>query len=103
MRIKYLSFPLNLLFVGRVDEGKGIGKVLTIASRLSNEGVSFHLNVIGDGPDKLQYEVLARQQDLAEQVTFLGWKNRLELNDFYRDAHFILLPTLSEGWPKVLE
>lgn len=99
---KNLSFPLNLLFVGRVDEGKGIGKVLTIASRLSNEGVSFHLNVIGDGPEKLQYEVLARQQDLAEQVTFLGWKNRMELNDFYRDAHFILLPTLSEGWPKVL-
>ena len=31
-----------------------------------------------------------------------GWLPRPAINPLYADAHFMLLPSRSEGWPKVL-
>jgi glycosyltransferase involved in cell wall biosynthesis len=35
-------------------------------------------------------------------VYFHGWQPKQALNKFYSKAHFILLPSTTEGWPKVL-
>lgn len=99
---KDLSFPLKFVFVGRADEAKGVGRILEIAAQLLGKGIAFHLDVIGDGPNREIFEQAAVERGLSDQVSFLGWKNRLEINKYYKDAHFILLPSTSEGWPKVL-
>lgn len=100
---KRLTIPLNLIFVGRVDQAKGVGKVLEIVAGLHEKGIDFHIDLIGDGAERPIYERSLRQLGLAERVSFLGWKNRIELNNYYEKAHFILLPSSSsEGWPKVL-
>lgn len=100
---KILSHPLNLIFVGRVDEAKGIGRMMEIALSLHNRGIDFHLFIIGDGPEKPIFERRFADQGLSGTVTFSGWMSRLEINDYYKNAHLIILPsTSSEGWPKVL-
>ena len=93
--------PAELLFVGELNEGKGVGRVLRVAQALQARGIPFRLRLLGDGPDRPRYEAWARDKGLRE-VSFLGWVPRAEIARYYAEAHFILLPSRSEGWPKVL-
>lgn len=98
---KELGLPVELLFAGELNEGKGVGRVLRVARALQDKGISFRLRLLGDGPDRPRYEAWVRDNGLAS-VSFLGWVPRADIAGFYAAAHFILLPSQSEGWPKVL-
>lgn len=93
--------PVQLLFVGRVEVTKGVGRALDIAALLRQHGVDLELHIVGDGPQRPGFEVRARR--LGLQVFFHGWASRRQLAHHYARTHFLLLPTTSsEGWPKVL-
>ncbi|MEZ4539454.1 MAG: glycosyltransferase [Chloroflexota bacterium] len=98
---RQFRLPAELLFVGELNEGKGVGRVLRVAQALRARGIPFRLRLLGDGPDRPRYEAWARDKGLSE-VSFLGWIPRAEVARYYAAAHFILLPSRSEGWPKVL-
>jgi glycosyltransferase involved in cell wall biosynthesis len=98
---KQLTSPLELLFVGAINEGKGVGQVLRIVKSLQSQNITTRLSLLGDGPDRMEYENWSRHNRL-EGVRFLGWVPRTELAAHYAAAHVILLPSRSEGWPKVL-
>lgn len=98
---KQLSSPVELLFVGELNEGKGVGRALRVAHVLQQGGVSLRLRLLGDGPDRPRYEAWVREKGLGG-VSFMGWVPRTEIARYYAAAHFILLPSRSEGWPKVL-
>lgn len=96
-----LTSPVKLLYVGTLNDAKGAGRVLEVARRLAEMGVPFHLQMVGDGPDRARYEQYV--VDYAIQtVEFCGWVSRDAMGSYYGGAHFILLPSRSEGWPKVL-
>lgn len=99
--VKQLASPLQLLFVGTLNEGKGAGRVLRIAEGLQRRGVPYELHMLGDGPDRPHYEAWAADHELRD-VVFHGWVTRQEVGRFDAAAHFVLLPSQSEGWPKVL-
>jgi glycosyltransferase involved in cell wall biosynthesis len=99
---KKLTAPYRFLFVGRVESAKGAGTVLEIVSQLRESNLPFHLDLIGDGPQKVEFKKVAEALQLNPYVHFHGWLPRSGIDEFYRQAHFILLPSSSEGWPKVL-
>lgn len=99
---KTLDVPLQLLFVGRVEEAKGAGRVLHIAAGLQEQGVDFHLHMLGDGPERPGFERLAHELGIEKRVSFHGWVPKTSLPHYYAAGHFIVLPSASEGWPKVL-
>ena len=98
---KQLSLPLELLFVGALNDGKGAGRALEVAAALQRQGVPYRLHLLGDGPDRPRYEAWVAAHGLRE-VIFHGWVSRQAVGRFDAAAHFILLPSQSEGWPKVL-
>ena len=98
---KELALPLELLFVGALNEDKGVGRVLRLAEALQRRGVAYRLHLLGDGPDRPRYEAWAAGHGLRE-VLFHGWVSRDAVGHFDAAAHFILLPSQTEGWPKVL-
>ena len=98
---KRLQSPVELLFAGELNDGKGVGRVLRVALALQERGIPFRLRLLGDGPDRPRYEAWARENKLAG-TSFLGWVPRADVAGYYAAAHFILLPSRSEGWPKVL-
>lgn len=98
---KRLQLPVEMLFAGELNEGKGVGRVLRVALALQERGIPFRLRLLGDGPDRPRYEAWARENQLAG-TSFLGWVPRTQVAEYYAAAHFILLPSRSEGWPKVL-
>lgn len=98
--------PLELLFVGRLDEPKGAGRAIEVLARLRRQDAGpagARLVVAGEGPERARFERLASDLGCAPWVSFTGELARPALAPLYRRAHFLLLPTRSsEGWPKVL-
>ena len=99
---KEIGEPIQVLFVGRLEAEKGIGRALRVIERLRRRGLEVAFHVVGDGPARRSFEEQARQAGLAETVRFYGLLPRPELGRFYARAHIMLLPSSGEGWPKVL-
>ncbi len=100
---KQLTPPYRLLFIGRLEAAKGVYEVLHIAHALAWQKVAFQLDLIGDGLEKDEVIKTAEELDLLDHAKFRGWLPRPALEAYYRQGHFILLPSsASEGWPKVL-
>ena len=99
---KRITNPVQLIFVGALNESKGVGRSLQIARKLRETGVNFEFHLIGDGPDRAGFEYWAHQQRLQDMIAFHGWIPKPNLSLFYAKAHIMLFPSASEGWPKVL-
>jgi len=100
---KQLTTPVRLLFVGRLHAAKGAARAIDIVAGLREQGIEARLDIAGDGPERERLEVQARQDGLSGQVRIHGWLGRTSLNDLYRGAHFVTLPSSgAEGWPKAL-
>lgn len=96
---------LQLLTVGRITPVKGLEYLLRALTALRNSGISFQLKIVGpeqeaDYAARLKAEVAA--SGTAECVEFSGEIPAARMEDFYREADILVLPSLSEGTPKVL-
>lgn len=61
------------------------------------------LRLAGDGEQRTELEGLVRKHELEEAVEFLGHiTNGSARWDAYRSADIFVLPTLAEGFPRVL-
>jgi glycosyltransferase involved in cell wall biosynthesis len=87
--------PLGLVFVGRLDAPKGFDIALDAVRLLRAEGHDVRLTAVGDGP-------LGAQAAVAEGVEHVGWTDRAGVRRHLADAHLLLLPSASEGFPKVV-
>jgi glycosyltransferase involved in cell wall biosynthesis len=99
---KQLTPPIRLLFVGRLERAKGAGEALRVVAQLQSLHVPVQLDVIGDGPEAPFFHQQALQLAVSDVTQFHGWLPRTELGAFYAQSHLLLLPTRSEGWPKVI-
>ena len=99
---KQFGYPVRMLFVGRLEEGKGVGQAIEVLSRLLRRGFAVRLDLVGDGPMREELERMAREKGISESLTFHGWLPHGTLAPRYAEAHLMLFPSRSEGWPKVL-
>lgn len=99
---KTLRLPVRLLFAGVLREEKGILRAVRAVAELHRRRLAVRLDVVGDGPAKEKARAMASELGVEPLVTFHGWQPRSRLGRFYRRAHFVILPSCSEGWPKVL-
>ena len=94
---------LVLLFVGRLENCKGIRELLDAFEAVRAGGAGdLHLLLVGDGPlsDPLGRIVLERS--LGSFVTFAGFKSYEEMPRFYALADLAVVPTLKECYSLVV-
>jgi glycosyltransferase involved in cell wall biosynthesis len=92
--------PFKLLFVGRLEDEKGVDRILNALSNIDPNLIEA-INFIGDGPKRTQYESKARHLNIS--VNFLGLRTQEFVHKVMEKTHFLLLPTTaSEGFPKVV-
>lgn len=97
---KNFEGDLTICFVGRLDEQKGVGRILETFKLLPNIAVK-KIIFVGDGPDRKSFEV--RAKELKVNCVFTGGLSRYKIADIYKEAHIFCLPsTASEGFPKVI-
>src|SRR5215475_9268429 len=70
---------VRLLCVARFQEKKGIDTLLDACALLRDRGVSFHLELIGDGPLRAELEAQVAQLDLGREVTLPGPRSQEEV------------------------
>jgi len=92
--------PYTFCFAGRLEEAKGVGNLLKACSFLTSSEKVYELLMAGDGAARKDYEMQAKKSLCA--VRFMGGLNRDQLNEVYSKSHFMILPSASEGFPKVL-
>jgi glycosyltransferase involved in cell wall biosynthesis len=62
----------EIAFLGRLVTTKGVRLLLEAASILRGQNRSFHLLIIGDGPERASLEQFVRDSQLESRVQFLG-------------------------------
>ena len=93
--------PVRLLYVGRIEHGKGLEVLLRAIAALGMPSVE--LRLVGDGPIRCDLQTLADDLGIAEQIQFVGLKPfGSELFAEYEQAELFVLPSLAEGLPRAI-
>lgn len=97
---KCFTGKLTLCFVGTLNPGKGILKLIQTFSRYDFTDAIQELIIAGDGPEFLEAKVASEKMKIP--VTFTGYLDHTEVRNVYVRSHVIVLPSDSEGFPKVI-
>jgi glycosyltransferase involved in cell wall biosynthesis len=93
----------SILFVGRLEEDKGVREVLEAARILKSRRFPFHLRVVGGGPMFDAVRDAGSASDLAGAVDVVGEvMTREALLAEYAAAHLFVCASYHEGFPRVL-
>lgn len=90
---RFTDGAINLLFVGRLDERKGVWLILRAFRRLSERFKDLRLLIVGEGPLLGQLKREIRKWHL-KNVELLGKVPEEELDSYYRTAHIFCAPSL---------
>jgi glycosyltransferase involved in cell wall biosynthesis len=91
---------LQLAFIGRVeDQYKRVSDLYPIALALQQRGISFNLNVIGDGSRKAYLETSFKESGMEHSVTFHGWCGKEEIYKILQGIDIVVLTSDIEGMP----
>jgi glycosyltransferase involved in cell wall biosynthesis len=94
---------VRFVFVGRLIDWKAIEIILEAMQRIRSD-VEISLEIIGDGPMRKGWQILAEQLGLSGAVTFSGWMSQQNCAVRLQQADVFLLPSLFEcGGAVVLE
>lgn len=96
-----LGDEIDLLFVGRLEERKGVQYLLRALSILKAKGIRPILKVVGEGAYKRKLESVVMKEGLSSQVFFTGYVTREELLKSYLATRCVVIPSLYEGIPSV--
>jgi glycosyltransferase involved in cell wall biosynthesis len=89
----------RLLFVGLLDEVKGLPLALRALAALGRPGVG--LDVVGSGPRRAEYEALAAGLRLQRQVAFHGVQEKPAIAGMMRAAGALVIPSVTETFSVV--
>lgn len=89
----------DLLFVGRLEERKGVQYLLKSLLLLTKQGLKPTLKIIGEGSYKEKLMSLVTQYNLLPQVTFAGYLSSEMLLKSYIESKCVVIPSLYEGTP----
>lgn len=96
------SAILNFVFIGSLVEGKRPLLAIKIIEKLVKEGVKASLDMYGEGILKTNLEEYISNNDLSAFIKLHGNQSKEVVQIAIKRAHFSILPSKSEGWPKAI-
>ena len=84
--------PVRLLYIGRLVEVKGVRLLLHAMKKLVDEGENIELELLGDGPQREEYEQIVQEQGLGERVFFRGYQ--LDKQSYYNRTQIFVYPSI---------
>src|SRR5262249_27431668 len=87
---------LKLLFVGTLNQRKGIDILLPAAKRLKDESIRFFLRIVGNGPLRPELDRLIAAYGLSNDVALHGSVSRRDLGEWYQWADVTCVPCIKE-------
>jgi len=97
---KNFSEGFILCFVGHLAEFKGCGRIIEALELISQPELIDKFIIVGDGPQKAELQMKAR--DAKIKIEFTGYLNKQGVKEIFKIAHLNILPSETEGFPKVI-
>ena len=94
--------PTSFLFVGTLSKGKQPLYAIQLVEKLYQQGKKVRLNLYGDGILRPTLETYIEEYNLQDIVFLRGNQSKEMVLKAYQTSHFLILPSKSEGWPKVV-
>lgn len=98
--IKNIKQKINFCFVGGLNENKGCLMLLLALQKMVLPLNFGSLHIVGDGHLKAELQQLAAMLDIS--IVFHGALAKDKVIEVYELCHFMILPSKSEGFPKVI-
>lgn len=95
----------NLLFVGTIEQRKGIHHLIYLAQYLRDKNIEFHIDMVGKIPDDIytkNMREMVDENDLGNYITFCGRVSAEKLEALYKNAGIFVFPSSHEGYGMVL-
>lgn len=97
---KDFTKSLNLCFVGALNENKGIINLIKALAELKSHNIK-RLVVVGDGILREQVELESDKINHID-IQITGYLDKKNIFKIYEQSHCLVLPSKSEGFPKVI-
>lgn len=102
IEIKALSSPIKLIFVGTLSKGKQPMVTCLVTQQLLQLGLNASLDIFGEGPERSLLESFISTNHLEQSICLHGNQHEDILKAAYKNAHFLIFISETEGWPKVV-
>ncbi|MBI5100210.1 MAG: glycosyltransferase family 4 protein [Nitrospirae bacterium] len=90
----------EIIFVGQLISRKGVDILLRALGRLDNK--NWRLTVVGDGPQRSEYESIAQRIGVANSTQFLGALPNRQTLALIAGSDLLVLPSRFDGWGAVI-
>jgi glycosyltransferase involved in cell wall biosynthesis len=97
--------PDSILFIAALSRNKNLGLLLVAVGKLKDQGILFHVNVVGDFKDaSYRNEIFGIIENfgLKNQITFYGWRTQKEISDMHSKSAILVLTSKQESMPMVI-
>ena len=91
----------SAMFVGHVQEAKGVGDLIRAIARLKARGITVKLSIAGSG-NLTPFQSLVQSLDITDLVEFLGLVDHSSVVGRMRQSDFVVVPSrheYPEGFP----
>jgi glycosyltransferase involved in cell wall biosynthesis len=92
---------IKLFAYGRLEPQKGIDillKSLALVLNSLKRNQKVHLTIAGSGPYQEEYEKLAENLGVSQNVSFIGWSGLAQLTQLLSEASLCVLPSRVESF-----
>ncbi len=93
---------VSILFIGRIDDNKGIFDIIEAARILHARKLRFQFRIGGTGPKKDEALALIKEYGLANHFEFLGFVDKPRKLEELRQSDIYILTSYFEGYPNAL-
>jgi len=93
---------------GSLMEKKGLNVLVDAAAILRDRGVQFHIDIVGEGPERARLESAIARNNLADRVSLVGSMVHEKLVEHMRSSAMTVLPCIAtrdgemDGVPNIL-
>jgi len=93
---------IKFLFVGTLSKGKQPLYAVQLVEKLHQQGNKVQFDLYGEGVLREELEAYIANHNLKSVVVLKGNESKENIIKAYQQSHFLILPSKSEGWPKVV-
>lgn len=97
-----LKGKVKFVFVGTLTAGKNPLYAIQLVEALFKKGYNVTLQLYGEGFERNILETYIISNKLKNCIELKGNQSQKVVTEAYQNSHFVVLPSKSEGWPKVI-
>ncbi len=99
LKEKCIERKINFCFVGALTSNKGVDYIIKSLQEINSEKIG-EIHFVGDSIEKEYY--IKKAKNIKYKIVFHGFLAKDKIRFIYEKSHFIILPSKSEGFPKVI-